>query len=155
MLQPFDISVKNWEGKSCHVWWLYRQNFNKIIVLKQITNAFCLKLITFVNERRSWCSLKISRAVLIIREPYQPEYVTLSSAGRDINQLEQIRSSPAMLSTPPYVSSKHTVTWAPEMSRCSPAMTSTVYTTKGTLRWAGEKRKGEKRMMAKTNWEIV
>jgi len=27
----------------------------------------------------------------------------------------------------------------------------TVYTTKGTLRWAGEKRKGEKRMMAKTN----
>ncbi len=111
----------------------------KIIVLKQITNAFCLKFITFVNERRSWCSLKISRAVLIIRQPYQPEYVTLSSAGRDINQLEQIRSSPAMLSTPPYVSSKHTVTWAPEISRCSPAMTS-LFTPQKEL-WDGLERK--------------
>ncbi len=155
VLQPFDISVKTGKVKAAMFGDSTGKTSTKIIVLKQITNAFCLKLITFVNERRSWCSLKISRAVLIIRQPYQPEYVTLSSAGRDINQLEQIRSSPAMLSTPPYVSSKHTVTWAPEISRCSPAMTS-LFTPQKEL-WDGLERKerGKKRTMAKTNWEIV
>ncbi len=163
MLQPFDIAVKTGKVKAAMFGDSTGKTSTKIIVLKQITNDFCLKLITFVNERHSWCSLKISRAVLISRQPYQPEYVTLSSAARDINQREQIGHLllcwGLWASTPPYVSSKHTVTWAPEIYRCSPPMTS-LFTPKKEL-WDGleRKEKGKKELCQErwqrlSHWEI-
>ncbi len=145
MLQPFDIAVKTGKVKAAMFGDSTGKTSTKIIVLKQITNDFCLKLITFVNERHSWCSLKISRAVLISRQPYQPEYVTLSSAARDINQREQIGHLllcwGLWASTPPYVSSKHTVTWAPEIYRCSPPMTSCLHQKRNfEMGWREKKR---------------